>query len=129
MKRIDISRIFFTLITSLVLISPVTGAEIEDAEKAYRQKDYPTALAAYHAAAKTKEDLAYGKLGGMYLYGVGTRKNYTEAFIWFGMAHRAGDNYGRKFQETAASVMSRAEIDAAEELLDERWEFYKRTDD
>lgn len=94
-------------------------AGFEEGEAANRAGDRVTAFKEYHAAANAGDNRAFGKLGSMYLYGLGTEKNYPLAYVWFGLARESGDKYGKRFQDAAASVMGREQIQEADALLNE----------
>lgn len=93
-------------------------ADFEDGIKANMAGDSQTALIEFKAAAENKNNQAYGKLASMYLYGLGTEKNYLQAYIWFHMAYLSGENEGERFRDAASSMMTREEylkaVDAAE---------------
>jgi TPR repeat protein len=80
---------------------------MDEAMNAYRQGDRATAFTEFHALAEQKYDLAYGKLASMYLYGLGTEKNYKKAYIWFHMAYLTGDKNAERFRTAATSMMSK----------------------
>ncbi|MCU7809641.1 MAG: hypothetical protein KZQ77_00185 [Candidatus Thiodiazotropha sp. (ex Notomyrtea botanica)] len=111
-----IFRSILLLITLLFPVSPLI-AGFEEGEAANREGDRTTAFAEYQAAAMAGDDRAYGKLGSMYLYGLGTERDYSMAYVWFGLSKDSGDKYGERFQQTAASVMTAEEVHQAETLL------------
>lgn len=92
-------------------------ADFEDGLKAYDEGNHALAFKYFREAAENGNPDAYGKLGGMYLYGLGTDKDYTSAYIWFGMAEQVGDKYAERFKRTAASVMTLEQVKQAEETL------------
>ncbi len=106
--------IFITSIT----VSQIVMADFEDGIKANQAGDRKTAFIEFKASAENKNNQAYGKLGSMYLYGLGTEKNYQQAYIWFHMAHLSGEKEGERFRDAASSMMTREEylkaVDAAE---------------
>ena len=53
----------------------------------------------------------------MYLYGLGVQVDYTQAYIWFGLAAQTGDKYAERFQQAAAAAMSVEQIRNAELLM------------
>lgn len=105
----------------MVLIMPLTSAiaGFEEGEAANRKGDRDAAFAEYQAAALAGDSRAYGKLGSMYLYGLGTKRDYSMAYVWFGLSKESGDKYGARFQQTAASLMSAEEVRRAEMLLND----------
>ncbi|MCU7853646.1 MAG: hypothetical protein KZQ80_15685 [Candidatus Thiodiazotropha sp. (ex Monitilora ramsayi)] len=113
-----IFRYVLFLMSLLIPVSSVI-AGFEEGEAANREGDRATAFAEYQAAAMAGDDRAYGKLGSMYLYGLGTERDYSMAYVWFGLSKDAGDKYGERFQQTAASVMTAEEVRQAETLLND----------
>ncbi|MCU7808502.1 MAG: hypothetical protein KZQ73_11635 [Candidatus Thiodiazotropha sp. (ex Semelilucina semeliformis)] len=80
--------IFRSILLLIALFTPVSSviAGFEEGEAANREGDRDTAFAEYQAAAMTGDDRAYGKLGSMYLYGLGTERDYSMAYVWFGLS-------------------------------------------
>lgn len=97
------------LMAGLMLNSAVIQADFDAAEAANQKGDRETAFHQYQAAVFDKDARAYGKLASMYLYGLGTKKNYTQAYVWFEMARLSGDRYAGRFRDAAASMMSSSE--------------------
>ena len=58
------------------------GADLKSAERAYKKKDYATALKEFAPAAKQGNAEAELYLGKMYLLGQGVPKNQEEAVKW-----------------------------------------------
>ena len=111
-------RLPLATLLSCLLLTPAAMAGFEEGEAANRAGDRVTAFKEYQAAANAGDNRAFGKLGSMYLYGLGTEKNYPLAYAWFGLSNEAGDKYGERFQDTAASVMSQEQVREAEVLLE-----------
>jgi TPR repeat protein len=110
--------IFKTLLNTIFLLiglisSSLTLADFEAGEQAYQKGDRDTAFKEYYAAAHDKDARAYSKLAGMYLYGLGTEKNYHQAYIWFHMASLTSDIYAGRFRDAATSMMTREEYEQA----------------
>lgn len=112
---------FRPILLLIALLMPVSSvmAGFEAGEVANRAGDRDTAFAEYQAAAMAGDTRAYGKLGSMFLYGLGTKRDYGMAYVWFGLSKEYGDKYGERFQQTAASVMTAAEVRQAEALLND----------
>ncbi|RKZ93913.1 MAG: hypothetical protein DRQ43_07565 [Gammaproteobacteria bacterium] len=87
-------------------------------EEANQRGDRQTAFQEFYAAAQKGDGRAYGKLGSMYLYGLGTKKDYHQAYIWFHMGYLTGERESERFRDAASSMMNRKEylkaVDAAE---------------
>ncbi len=107
-----------TALTTL-LATPV-HADLEAGIAAYAKGDYAKAYSQYKQAAEAGDADAFGKLAGLYLYGVGTEKNYQNAYIWFGLAEHSGDKYAERFKLAAASAMTLEQVKQAEEILADR---------
>lgn len=100
--------------------SVIVQADFEAAAVANQQGDRKTAFLEFQTAAHGRDPRAYGKLASMYLYGLGTKKDYTKAYIWFEMAYLTGDRYAERFRDTASSVMKRTEYLQAMELAEKQ---------
>ncbi len=111
----------FTLICHLAFTTN-SWAGFEESHAAYTKGDYTTAFNGYLEAANSGDNRAYGKVAALYLYGRGTAKDYTKAYIWFGIAKESKDKYAARFQETAASMLTREQIDKAEVALGKKRE-------
>jgi len=108
------TMLLFILFT---LFSSTAWADFEMAEAANQKGDRQTAFKEYYKAANANDTRAFGKLASMYLYGLGTEKNYTLAFAWFGIAELSGDKYSAQFKKAAASSMTREEIEKADAIF------------
>lgn len=113
---------FPSLLTSLLLLGlPLsTMAGFDEAEAANRRGERDSAYREYSSAALAGDIRAFGKLGSLYLYGQGTSRDYVQAYVWFGLAHEAGDRYALRFQQAAASAMTQQQMDLSEAQLKER---------
>lgn len=111
------NRKLFLAAAMAALISTPLHADLEAGLAAYDRGDHVEAFNQYKQAAEAGNVDAYGKLAGLYLYGVGTDKNFTQAYIWFGMAEHSGDKFAEKFKMAAASSMTLEEVKHAEEIL------------
>ncbi|WP_052761081.1 sel1 repeat family protein [Sedimenticola thiotaurini] len=99
------------------LISTPLHADLEAGLAAYDRGDHKEAFNQFKQAAEAGDADAYGKLAGLYLYGRGTEKDYSKAYIWFGMAEHSGDKYAEKFKMAAASSMTLEQVKHAEEIM------------
>ncbi len=99
-------------------MSSAATADYIAGETANSKGDRDTAFNEFYNAAQQHDGRAYGKLGSMYLYGLGTEKDYLQAYIWFHMAHLNGEREGERFRDAASSMMTREQylkaVDAAE---------------
>ena len=108
----------FIIFIIIVTVPQFVMADFKAGIEANQAGDRQTAFIEFKAAAENKNNQAYGKLGSMYLYGLGTEKNYQQAYIWFHRAHLSGEKEGERFRDAASSMMAREEylkaVDAAE---------------
>ncbi|MCW8920481.1 MAG: hypothetical protein OQK42_06860 [Sedimenticola sp.] len=110
----------FLFIAALTaLFSGPLHADLESGIAAYEKGNYAEAFNQYQQAAEAGDPDAYGKLAGMYLYGVGTDKDYSKAYVWFGLAQLAGDNYAERFKLAASSAMTLEQVKHADEMIEE----------
>jgi len=86
----------------LALAGAAAAGPLEDAEAAYQQKDYATALRLWRLLAD--QGWATGQVGLAILYanGQGVPQDYAEAVMWF---RRAADHHGDPTAETALGRM------------------------
>ncbi|MCW8891444.1 MAG: hypothetical protein OQL20_12360 [Sedimenticola sp.] len=110
----------YILVAALAaLFSSPLQADLEAGLTAYAEGNHAEAFKQYQLAADAGDQDAFGKLGGMYLYGLGTEKNYPDAYYWFGLAQLAGDKYAERFKLTASSMMTLDQVKQVEERLAE----------
>lgn len=117
MSKCNFALLAFCL--SILAAGPVF-ADFEAGVEALRNGDRATAFREFETAAQNKDNRAYGKLASMYLYGLGTVKNYQRAYVWFQMAHLAGEREGERYRDAASSMLSRAELGLAEAAAEEK---------
>ncbi len=106
-----------TICLSTLIINPA-NADFEAGVEANRSGDRITALKEFQAAAKSGDDRAYGKLASMYLYGLGTEKDYQLAYVWFDMAYLIGELEAERYRDAASSMLSREELTSAEQAAE-----------
>lgn len=100
-----------------LLLNPAI-ADYEAGVEANRSGDRITALEEFKTAASSGDERAYGKLASMYLYGLGTEKNYQQAYVWFQMAHLIGEREAERFRDAASSMLSREELASAKQAAE-----------
>lgn len=83
-----------------------------EALKAYKSKDYDTALKIWEEEAKIKNDQAMANLGLMYLKGEGVQKDYAKAKEWFDEASKY-DNDSANFN---LALMYQTKIGVEEDI-------------
>jgi hypothetical protein len=89
-KTLILISILFTLSAHANPVKP--GDEnVYIASQAYEKGDNATALAFFLKAAEAGNSTGQYNLGQMYLHGLGTAKNFSEAFKWFNKALDQGD--------------------------------------
>jgi len=113
---------FFSILALIIFISiPLSvQADYIDGEEANQKGDRQTAFKEFYGAAQIKDKRAYGKLGSMYLYGLGTEKDYYQAYIWFHMAYLSGEREGERFRDAASSMMTREQYEKAVESAEQQ---------
>ncbi len=101
-----------------ILFTTQSFADYIAGEEANKRGDRHTAFQEFSQAAQAGDPRAFGKLGSMYLYGLGTPKDYHQAYIWFHMGYLSGERESERFRDTASSLMPRKDylkaVDAAE---------------
>ncbi|OOZ35656.1 sel1 repeat family protein [Solemya velesiana gill symbiont] len=119
-RSVFMKKMKYRLLISLVLLMPALGlAGFDEAEEANRAGDRETAFMEYKLAALNGDIRAFGKLGGLYLHGVGTPKDPVMAYVWFGLSDLAGDRYAKGYQDAVAGIMTSAQFETAKERLAE----------
>ena len=92
----------------------------KEALKAYRAKDYDTALSIWNEQAQLKNDQAMANLGLMYLKGEGVDKDFFKAKEWF----EKGSSYGNDSANYNLALMYQGAIGIPED--NEKAIFYFR---
>lgn len=114
MLNLHNKNLFIKIISFLCLItSALASADYIAGETANARGDRETAFNEFYAAAEQGDGRAYGKLGSMYLYGLGTKKDYQQAYIWFQMAYLTGEREGERFRDAASSMMTKEQYQLA----------------
>lgn len=101
----------------LALFCTPLHADLKEGIEAYEKGDHALAFKHYQEAAEAGDPDAFGKLAGMYLYGLGTETSYPDAYIWFGLAEYSGDKFAEKFKRAASSMMTLEQVKEADEIL------------
>jgi TPR repeat protein len=81
--RLWLQRAWFCAFAILLCAQPAVAANLKSAERAYKKKDYATALKEFAPAAKHGNGEAQLYLGKMYLLGQGVTMDRDEAKKWF----------------------------------------------
>ena len=112
---------YFLLLFILILSSqPQAASAFEEALQAYETGDRNTAFQAFKTAAEAGDNRAFGRLAGLYLYGQGTKKDYRQAYLWFGVSAASGDQYAEGFQRAASSMLTPEDVRELQPLIDEK---------
>lgn len=104
--------------------SPLAHAGFEDGMAAYEKGDYAVAYAEFRQAAQQGDIRAQGKLGGLYLYGIGVEKNYIEAYAWLDLAAGQGDTSAEKFRDAIADQLTIKQMREAAVLAEDYYDKY-----
>ncbi len=107
------------LLPLLVLWTSLAQAGFEEGLAAYRAGDGDKAFQEFRAAAEAGEVRAFGKLGAMYLYGIGTETDYVQGWAWFDLAAEAGDKFAEGFRDAAARNLTPGQKQRAEGIAAE----------
>ncbi len=108
MKQFYIRAVLVSLTSLFLNITSTTAlADYIAGEEANKRGDRQTAFNEFYAAAQAGDGRAYGKLGSMYIYGLGTKKDYHQAYIWFHMAYLTGEREAERFRDAASAMMNR----------------------
>lgn len=92
----------------LLLAAPAVWADVKDnlqkGDRAFKAKDYATALQQYQEAAKQGSAAAENNLGYLYAHGLGVTQDYAQALGHYRTAAEAGNaaaenNLGRLYSE------------------------------
>jgi uncharacterized protein len=78
-----LQRAWFCAFAILLCAQPAVAANLKSAERAYKKKDYASALKEFAPAAKQGNPEAQAYLGRMYLLGQGLPVDREEAKKWF----------------------------------------------
>jgi TPR repeat protein len=101
-------------ITLLLSLPQAAWPGFEEGLDAYRKGDHEKAFTEYQLAVEEGDERALGRLGAMYLYGVATGKDYSQAYVWFSLANETGDPNAARFRDAASSMLTPAQLRQAE---------------
>ena len=112
------------IILVLSVTAPLAAGPFEDANAAYRDGDYATALRLYRPLADQGNDDAQAALGAMYELGYGVPQDYVQAHMWFNLVGaRTSDDKKRdfavKYRDAIAAKMTSVQIAEAQKLARE----------
>ena len=80
------------LIVVLLMFASTTWAgDFEDGVTAFKNKNYPVALAKFRLAGTKGDAFAQSLVGGMFDEGLGVAQDYVEAVRWYKLAAEQGD--------------------------------------
>jgi TPR repeat protein len=85
----------------------------------YKQNDYAEAAKWFHLAAGQGRADAQSNLGVMYAEGDGVPPDYVQAFMWFSLAAAQNHKDAIKNRDSAASLMTPAQMAEAQKLARE----------
>ena len=108
------------MVALLSTVPRTVGAGYEEGEAANLAGNRDAAFSAFLQAAQHGDTRAFGKLGAMYLYGLGTTRDYTKAYVWFSLAEKQGDRLAERYRMAASSAMTRAQVERAHKLVEEK---------
>ncbi|WP_127477814.1 sel1 repeat family protein [Sulfurivermis fontis] len=114
----------FTAALFCLFCSTFARAGFEEGMAAYEQGNYTAAYAEFLQAARQGDMRAQGKLGGLYLYGVGVEKNYIEAYAWLDLAAGQGDTSAEKFRDAIADQLTIKQMREAAVLAEDYYDKY-----
>ena len=84
------------LVLAFALVQPVAAQSFkpdnEAGWKAYKQKDYATALRHFRPLSEQGNVPAHYCLGRMHLYGEGVTQDYKQALHWYRKTAKQGDS-------------------------------------
>lgn len=101
-------------------VSASQAGSYEAAEAANREGNREAAFHHFKQAASRGDARAYGKLGAMYLYGLGTSRDYARAYVWFSLAEQEGDSQAERYRMAASSAMTRQQVVQAQQLIEQQ---------
>ncbi|PKM44368.1 MAG: hypothetical protein CVV05_11515 [Gammaproteobacteria bacterium HGW-Gammaproteobacteria-1] len=104
--------------------SGLSHAAFEDGMAAYEKGDYASAYAEFLQAAQQGNVHAQGKLGALYLYGVGVAKDYIQAYAWLDLAAGQGDTAAEKFRDAVADQLTTQQLREAAVLAEDYYDQY-----
>jgi len=90
-------KIKLIFITLAITVSATWAGDIEDADAAFKRKDYAAALVKYKSAVAKKEKTMYAQyqIGNFYAEGLGVKKNLIEAINWYKLSAEQGFTYAQ----------------------------------
>jgi TPR repeat protein len=114
-----ITAILTALLISIGFASAVSAGDFEDGVAAFDEGNYEAAFTAYRKAAEQGDAYAQFNLGLMYAKGQGVPQDYVHAHKWFNLSAVGGGKDAVKNRDTAAGLMTPAQIAEAQKLARE----------
>lgn len=100
----------------LLLPGLAAHADFYDGLRAFDNKDYRNAVAAWRMAANQGDAKSQLRLGRLYEAGLGVPQVYVEAHRWFNLAAAQGADEARNARDAIADKMTRDELAEARKL-------------
>jgi localization factor PodJL len=83
-----------------------TNSDLQDALRAYSQRNYAAALRLWGIHAQRGDPVAQYNLGRMYARGEGVNRDLSEAYKWFTLSAAAGRREGEQARQAISRSMT-----------------------
>jgi TPR repeat protein len=83
-----------------------TNTDLQDALRAYSQRNYAVAIRLWGPLAQRGDPIAQYNIGRMYARGEGVGRDYAEAYKWFTLCAAAGRREGDQARNAIARLMT-----------------------
>ncbi|WAJ71905.1 tetratricopeptide repeat protein [Catenovulum adriaticum] len=123
----SITQIFAITLTSLIVLPLTIHANTYKAAEYIESKNFQKARSEYLKSASVGSAMAFYQLGTMTFQGIGTKKDLTEAIVWFSLAAELEYKDSRNVATTLIQLLPNQDIDKLESLMIQYENVYGQT--
>ena len=116
---LPLKHVVVAIILILGFAAPAAAGRLEDADAAFKRRDYATAVRLIRPLAEQGDANAQYNLGVLYDNGLGVPQDKVRAYMWFTLSAAQGKDGAAAFRDLIARRMNSAQIVEAQKLAQE----------
>ena len=117
--NLTLKHVVVAIILILGFAAPAAAGPLEDADAAFKRRDYATAVRLIRPLAEQGDANAQYNLGVLYDNGLGVPQDKVRAYMWFALSAAQGKDGAAAFRDLIARRMTPAQIAEAQKLAQE----------
>ena len=117
--NLPLKHVVVAIILILGFAAPAAAGRLEDADAAFKRRDYATAVRLIRPLAEQGDANAQYNLGVLYDNGLGVPQDKVRAYMWFTLSAAQGKDGAAAFRDLIARRMTPAQIVEAQKLAQE----------